>query len=206
MMAVEMQVADLVIRHKKANWEVELDVLQGMWSEAQYLKLTDHTRSLIEFTDGYIEVLAMPTRFHQRIIALLYELFVACVRPLGGEVLFAVLRMRVRADKFREPDLLLVLNANDPRSQDRYWLGADLVVEVVSEDDPERDTVEKVKDYAEANVPEYWIVNPLDETITVLTLDGAAYRTHGMFGRGEQATSVLLDGFAIEVTTVFDAR
>lgn len=65
-------------------------------------------------------------------------------------------------------------DARDPRRQNRFWLGADLVVEVVSEDDPERDTKVKRADYASAGIPEYWIVNPLDNTITVLVLEGTA--------------------------------
>jgi hypothetical protein len=83
----------------------------------------------------------------------------------------------------------LLLRTNDPRRQEAYWLGADLVVEIISVDNPERDTVEKVADYAEAHIPEYWIVNPLDETITVLVLAGDAYTTYGVFWRGEQAAS-----------------
>jgi Uma2 family endonuclease len=197
---------ELVIVSKKHSLSIDLEPIQGMWTEEQYLKLTDHTRSLIEFTDGYIEVLEMPTDRHQLILALLYELFVAFIRPAGGRVLFSALRMQVRPDKFREPDILLLVDAQDQRRQNRYWLGADLVVEVVSPDDPERDTVEKVADYAEANIPEYWIVNPIDETITVLTLDGTAYRPHGVFRRGEQAASLLLKTFAVDVAAVFDAQ
>lgn len=68
----------------------------------------------------------MPTRRQQVILALLYELFVAAIRPLGGKVLFAPLRLQVRLGKFREPDLLVLCNADDPRSQDAFWLGADL--------------------------------------------------------------------------------
>jgi hypothetical protein len=41
---------------------------------------------------------------------------------------------------------------------------------------------------------------------TALTLRGAAYAIHGVFRRGELATSVLLDGFAVEVGAVFDAQ
>ena len=53
---------------------------------------------------------------------------------------------------------------SDPRCQDRYWLGADLVVEVVSPDRPERDLVDKRIDYAvrQAGIPEYWVVDPRD--------------------------------------------
>jgi hypothetical protein len=49
-------------------------------------------------------------------------------------------------------------------------------------------------------------VNSLDETITVLVLANMAYGAHGVFRRGEQATSALLDGFAVSVDAVLDAR
>ena len=90
-----------------------------------------------------------------------------------------------------------MLDEDDPRGQDAYWLGADLVLEVVSPDNPERDTVEKRADYAEANVPEYWIVNPLNETITVLQLVDGQYIEYGVFRRGDTASSVLLPGFSV---------
>jgi Uma2 family endonuclease len=117
----------------------------------------------------------------------------------------SVLRLRIRDRKFREPDILLVCAAADPRRQNRFWLGADLVVEIVSPDKPERDLIDKRNDYAEAQIPEYWIVDPRDETITVLRLEGDTYVEHGIFTRGSQATSVLLDGFTIQVDAVFDA-
>lgn len=205
-MSVDTQDLELKLIRRSAGLELDLLPLQGLWTEEQYLKLTDQTNQLIEFTDGYLEGLSMPTRSHQRMLAWLYGLFVAFLRLHGGEVLFAPLRLQIRPGKQREPDLLLVLDKHDPRNQDRFWLGADLVIEIVSADNPERDTIEKVVDYAEAHIPEYWIVNPLDETITVLTLAGDAYATHGVFRRGEQADSPLLAGFAVLVDSVFDAQ
>ncbi|MFL5803427.1 MAG: Uma2 family endonuclease [Roseiflexaceae bacterium] len=184
---------------------LDLLPLQGQWDEEQYLWLTDYTNRLIEFTDGYIEVLPMPTDNHQAILEYLFLAFLAFLKPLGGKVRFAPLRLRIRPRKFREPDLLLVLSASDPRRQNRYWQGADLVLEVVSPDKPERDLVDKRGDYAEAGIPEYWIANPQTETITVLWLEGDAYAEHGIFGRGSTATSVLLPGFEIAVDAVFEA-
>jgi len=62
------------------GWEVALLFpAQGEWSEDDYLWLTDHTRCLVEFTDGHIEVLPMPTDAHQRIV-----LGAATVPPLPG--------------------------------------------------------------------------------------------------------------------------
>ena len=177
---------------------------QGCWSDEAYLWLADHGRRLIEFTDGRIEELPLPTFTHQAVLLFLYRLFYDHLRP-GGVVMVSGLRMRIREGKYREPDLLLLRERSDPRCQDRYWLGADLVAEVVSPDDPDRDLVEKRFDYAEAGVPEYWIVDPRDETITVLVLEGDAYVEQGAYARGDMAMSSLLDGFTADVAAVFDA-
>ena len=178
---------------------------QGEWSEAEYLVLTDHRARLVEFTDGFLEVLPVPTRAHQRILRFLFLAFFHFFDPQGGDVMFAPLRVRIRPGKYREPDLLLLLAAADPRGQNRFWDGADLALEVVSEEKPQRDLIDKRGDYAEAKVPEYWIVNPQDETITVLHLSGAAYAEAGCYRRGESARSVLRPDFSIEVAAVFDA-
>ena len=204
-MAIDIPDLELKLIRRAAGVELDLEPLQGLWTEAQYLRLTNQTNHLIEFTDGVIEVLPMPTDKHQMILRFVLLAFMSFVEPLGGRVLFAPLRVQVRAGKYREPDILLVLDAQDPRRQDEFWLGADLVVEIVSPDHPKRDTEEKPRDYAEAQIPEYWIVNPTDETITVLKLDGDAYREHGVFRRGEAAASALLEGFAVRVDEVFDA-
>ena len=137
---------------------------QGAWSDDAYLWLTDHNNRLIEFTDGHVEELPVATFTHQAVLAFLYDLFRAYVKTRGGVVMFAALRVRIRPGKFREPDLLLLRDRTDARCQDRYWLGADLVAEVVSPDNPDRDLVEKRTDYAEAGIPEYWIADPRDET------------------------------------------
>ena len=205
-MVTNTQDLEIKLIRRSTGMELDLQPLQGLWTEAQYLKLTDQSNHLIEFTDGYIEVLPMPTKYHQAISRLLFLALLVVVERIGGDLFYAPLRVQVRPGKFREPDLLLVLDKNDPRAQNEFWLGADLVVEIVSPDKPKRDTEEKPLDYAEAGIPEYWIVNPLDDTITVLTLQGDAYAPHGLFQRGDTATSQLLAGFEVSVNAVFDAR
>ena len=178
--------------------------MQGLWTEAQYLRLTDACNHPIEFTDGQLELQPMPTDRHQSILKFLFRALLF-VEDIGGVVHFAALRLRVRQGKFREPDLLLLLDANDPRRRDDYWQGADLVLEVVSPDNPARDLVEKRADYAEADIPEYWIVNPVDETLTVLSLVNGQYTERGVFRRGQQAHSLCLPDFSVAVAAVFDA-
>jgi Uma2 family endonuclease len=79
-----------------------------------------------------VEVLPTPTRKHQAISRVLFLAFLAFVPPLGGTVFYAPLRVRVAPGRFREPDLVLLLDANGPRNQNAFWRGADLVVETVS--------------------------------------------------------------------------
>lgn len=183
-----------------------LDLLpdQGNWSESEYLGLTDHVTRLVEYTDGYIEILPMPTDLHQAVLRFIFLRFYEFIAPIGGTAFFAPIRIRVRPGKFREPDVLLVMDAKDSRRRNRFWTGADLALEVVSKDKPERDLVDKRHDYAEGKVLEYWIVNPQTETITVLRLDQGSYVEFGVFGRGQQATSVLLPGFTVNVDDVFN--
>ncbi len=176
---------------------------QGCWSEHDYLWLTDRCNRLVEFADGCIEKLPLPTDSHQSILLFLYRLFDQQVRVEGGVALVAPLRLRIREGRFREPDLMLLRAASDPRRHDRYWLGADLVAEVVSPDDPDRDCGEKRSDYAEAGIPEYWIADPRDRAITVLTLARDRYVNHGRFRPGELAKSAILDGFEVDVAAVF---
>ena len=204
-MAVDLHTPGLRIAADDDEMILDLAPIQGLWTEEQYLKLSDHSRRLLEFTDGYIEILPTPTDKHQVISRFLLFALFGFIQPLGGTVLYAPLRVRIREGKFREPDLLLVRDANDPRRQNAVWLGADLVVEIVSPDDPERDTKVKRAEYAATGVPEYWIVNPKDETITVLVLEGDDYADHGVFQRGDTATSALLAGFAVAVNSVLDA-
>ncbi len=204
-MAVEFGTDTLKKVREADGLELDLLSLQGLWTEVQYLRLSDQTNHLIEFTDGVIEVLPMPTDSHQVILLFLYDLFNAFVQVLGGKVLVAPLRVQIRPGKYREPDILLVRDSNDTRRQNAFWLGADLVVEIVSPDRPERDIMEKPLDYAEAGIPEYWIVNPLDETVIVLDLQDDVYSKQTIFRRGETATSTVLPGFAVRVDDVFDA-
>jgi Uma2 family endonuclease len=190
------------------TWEIALLYPpQGEWTEAAYLALDAKTRCMIELSDGCLEFLPMPTLLHAFIARFLFEVFHKFVSSKKlGEVLLAPLPVHLWPGKYREPDLLF-LRPERLLGSPKYPEGADLVLEVVSEGekDRKRDFVEKPQDYAKAGVAEYWIVDPQEERITVLTLDGPAYRQHGVFRPGEQASSVLLPGFAVDVAAVFAA-
>jgi len=181
---------------------------QGKWSVDDYLALTDNLNQFVEFCSGRIEVLAVPTIAHQRILVYLFSVLKSFVdeRRLG-EVLPSVLRVRVAEDKFREPDIVFKRRGQRPSAESRFWESADLVVEIVSDDHEsrDRDHVKKRLDYAVAGIAEYWIVDPQDKKITVLTLEGDSYTALGEFHPGEQAYSKLLEGLTVDVAATFKA-
>jgi Uma2 family endonuclease len=177
---------------------------QGQFTEADYLRLTAGTNKLAEFTDGSIEVLPMPTIAHQRTVAYLYRLLILQTAALG-ETLFAPMRVRLREGKFREPDLAFMLNEHAVRKNNEFWDGADLVIEVVSEDNPNRDLRIKRQDYAEAGIPEYWIVDPRTKTVTVLKFENGMYLTHAEVTGMGKVESAILSGFVAEVEEIFAA-
>lgn len=178
---------------------------QGHWSEEEYLALG--TNRLVELVDGCVDVLPMPTVFHQLIVKYLHRMLDDFVTPLAlGLALFAPLPVRLWPLQMREPDVLF-LRSGRIRNNKKPPDGADLVMEVVSEgaENRERDLETKRREYAKARIPEYWIVDPEFETITVLTLAGEEYQVHGEYRPGQQASSVLLPGFAVDVTATFAA-
>ncbi len=184
-------------------WEIALLYpLQGSWTESDYLELG--TNHLVEFSDGCIEVLPMPTKLHQRIVRFLSFLLHQFVSARGlGEILFAPLPVRLWPSKFRDPDIVYLRpERGEYRGQPE---GADLVVEVVSEgkENRLRDFETKRQEYAQARIPEYWIVDPQNQQVMVLVLEGAGYREHGVFRLGDIASSAILPGLSVAVSDLF---
>ena len=50
--------------------------------------------------------------------------------------------------------------------------------EVLSPDDPHRDLVRQRQEYAQAEIPQYWLVDPMTGQIIVLRLEGTSYVEH----------------------------
>jgi Uma2 family endonuclease len=186
-------------------WEIAyLFPRQGEWTEEEYLSLD--TNYLVELDDGTIEMLPMPDLAHQRIVLFLYRMLWVFVNEDGlGEVLTAPLPVRLWPGKFREPDIVFLNTVVQSQQAKQYVVHPDVVMEVISPDDLGRDYVRKRQEYADAGIPEYWIIDPFQERILVLDLQNQQYNFYGEFQPGERATSRLLDGFGVEVSDVFAA-
>ncbi len=119
--------------------------------------------------------------------------------------MFAPFPIRLWEGKIRQPDLVFMHAAHAHRRKAKYWEGADLVMEVMSPDDPKRDRDIKWREYAMAGIPEYWLIDPTDQSVTVFALDddSSLYKVRGVYRDGEEARSPTLPGYAVDVHALF---
>ena len=168
------------------------------WTVDAYFEL-DGTY-LVEYCRGTLDILPMPTMTHQRIAARLFYALQSAAPP-GGEVMFAGTRVKVAEEVFREPDVLYLPPPALP-DHEQYTESAALVVEVLSDSTRRHDLETKRREYAEAGIAEYWLIDPELRRITVLKLHGDSYVVHGEFSPGQRATSAYLPGFGVDVSTI----
>ncbi|MEM9703016.1 MAG: Uma2 family endonuclease, partial [Planctomycetota bacterium] len=93
-----------------------------------------------ELIDGRLDYLPMPDDLHARIVRHLRWALENVLRPNHPNAALAGqdVRLRLPSGRSREPDQILLLDGDDPRRTNACWFAADLCIEVVSPDDPDR--------------------------------------------------------------------
>lgn len=183
---------------------------QGQWSEEDYFTLPE-TNRVVELSAGKLVIPDMPSDPHQCAVGQIYMAFHDFVRSGRlGWVRFAPLPVRLWEGKIREPDVVYLSRAHADRRGHDVWGVPDLVVEVLSprtkasRGTEHTDRKEKFAEYAKAGVAEYWIVDLKAVAVEVYVANAGGYRLHGRFGSEETATSVLLDGLAVPLSSIID--
>jgi Uma2 family endonuclease len=190
------------------TWEIaRLFPAQGEWSEEEYFALDNNHR--VEYSDGFLEFLPMPTIFHQLMLQFIFKTLEAFVEAHDlGIVVISGYKVRLRARKYREPDILFIKTAHRSGIKEQYCAKADIVIEVVSDQNRPHDIKTKRVEYAKAGIPEYWIIDPERHEITVLVLRSRqrVYTEFGVFRKVTTAASKLLPGFTVDVTTALSQK
>ena len=116
-----------------------------------------------EWVDGEVILLSPASLLHQALASFLVKLVGSFVDFLDlGIVLGPPFQMKTGPDlPGREPDLIFVAHEHLDRLRDVYLDGpADLVAEIVSPDSRTRDSRDKLREYEQGGVPEYWVLDP----------------------------------------------
>lgn len=123
-----------------------------------------------ELIDGQMYMMAPPNFRHQKIIMELSSAIHQYIKTHGGncEVLPAPFAVFLSQDdrNYVEPDISIICDKS--KIDDKGCNGVpDWIIEIVSPSSQQMDYGIKLFKYRTAKVREYWIVNPLKQTVTV---------------------------------------
>jgi Uma2 family endonuclease len=161
-----------------------------------------------ELARGVLEVSEIPGDAHGQIVDNLHEAFSLYRRDHadlilrighGSDVRFIIPEF----ESDRHPDVALIFRDAPLNEQGRRR--ADLAVEVVSPGAQarRRDYEEKREEYLRVGLREYWIVDPKDRRVTVLTLGDGPDWIGSAFQGDDPIVSRLLPGLALTVARLW---
>jgi Uma2 family endonuclease len=161
-----------------------------------------------ELIGGEHYVTPAPFRKHQRISSHLQRYLGPFIYDNGLGFLYTAPCDVVLSDEdVVQPDLIFVSNQRSFIEKDEGIVGApDLVIEILSESTRKTDETIKRKLYEWAGVLEYWIADPVLETVKVYRLNGGVYERVAELSveAGDRLETPLLPGLAIALNQTFE--
>ena len=158
-----------------------------------------------ELARGVLEVNQVPNDPHLQVVTNLYDSIghyrrnrPGIILSFGGGSEFQFVLPGMSSG--RNPDLGVVL-----RGAPRDWRGRRqpvLAAEVVSRGSIHRDYVVKREEYLAYGLLEYWIVDPLERKVTVLTRRGDSW-SEAVFRDNQVINSLVLPGFTTTVAELW---
>jgi len=159
---------------------------------------------------GEVIIFMPPKSIHQATVGFLFQLLGLFVNLFHlGRLHVAPLEMKAEPHgSSREPDLLFVAQENLARlTEERLVDPADLIIEVISDDSVHRDRHDKYREYRDAGVREYWVVDsrPDKQRADFFRLDaGGDYELYATEDE-EKVASAVLTGFWLRPTWLWQA-
>ena len=140
----------------------------GQFSIADYLALSRENR--VELIHGVIYDMGSPTVTHQLLLAEISSVFRDYIKKNKGKCLpvLSPIDVQILDDDTTmvEPDFIVICD-REKIQKGRITGAPDFVLEVLSKSSRRYDSITKLSLYTEANVPEYWIVDPYKRVVIV---------------------------------------
>lgn len=181
------------------------------YSYAHYLNWLFDDR--LELIKGKIHKMSpAPSRFHQKILTNLFRPIANFLNGKPCDIYTAPFDVRFpkksKADKdiytVLQPDLCVICDKS--KLDDRGCLGApDLVIEILSPGNNQKELLYKYKIYEEFGVKEYWVISPSEQTVIIYTLgEMDRYYPSKLFTLSEEVSSSVLPGLVLKLDDVFE--
>jgi Uma2 family endonuclease len=161
-----------------------------------------------ELVHGEVHLSPSRSTKHQLILGNTSVSLGTYVRSARLGVLFcAPLDVCLNPDTALQPDLIFISAERVGIVQENFVAGApELVVEVVSPSTTVHDRVTKLPIYAEAGVPEFWLIDSQARTVEVLKLQGKKYFVDATLAGDQVLTSNLFPGWQLPLRDLLDFR
>lgn len=175
---------------------------------SDYYQLPEYEQhDLIQLINGEVVIGMPPILKHQTIIKKILALLMQIEAAQGGIAFVAPTEVRLDEHNIFEPDVLYIKADNLAIAQqdEKRIVGApNLVVEVLSPGTAKFDRQDKYHAYEQYGVDEYWIVDPVHETVEVWTLGpNGQFVRQGAYDKADTFPSVTL-GITVTVKVMFD--
>ena len=158
-----------------------------------------------ELYDGEISVVPSPILLHQVVAMRLWRILDDHAAQAGGLAVASPMDVVFSSYDVVQPDIVF-LTAESMRTvsmRDRVRQPPDLAVEVLSPATASNDRGRKMRMFQRYGVPEYWIVDPIAQTIEIYRLAESAYEQAGTFSGSEPMRSVGLQDLTLVAASVF---
>lgn len=166
---------------------------QGQWTYDDYATLPDDGQRY-EIIEGVLYMTPAPNLAHQNCVGNFFYYLRQYIALVGlGRVFVAPTDVGLAPKVVVQPDVVVVLAANlSILTPSRIYGTPDLVVEVASPSTTGYDRRQKQDAYARAGMPEYWLADPVGQTVEVLRLPEGGYASLGVFrGKATLPTQVV---------------
>ena len=161
-----------------------------------------------ELLDGDLIMVPAPNVKHQRVNAEIYTQLRHFIRDQGlGTLLYAPCDVVLSDTNIVQPDLLFVSREREHllSSGENVRGAPDLVIEILSPSTAAKDRGIKRELYGKYGVTEYWLVDPIAETVSIHRQRGGVLAATDIFGRGQTLRSPLLAGLELHLDDVFSS-
>ncbi len=182
-----------------------------------YLKYDDQTDTTYELVDGELVAMTLGMGQHGEIADFLNYCFRQEIKRLGQpwvskQMVIGIQSPRgTRWDTVRIPDVVVLLTSQWQELHNREAVillnepSPILVVEVVSESTKNIDYRAKRSEYSVLDIAEYWIVDPLQEKVTILFLSEGFY-DETIFTSSDIVKSSTFTDFNYTVSLIFECN
>jgi prevent-host-death family protein len=179
-------------------------------SYEEFMEIYEKSTLRMEFINGEIYLLASPSMSHQEILGRLHLIFNEYFKGKKCRVFLAPFDVHFKKKDFKEPDVMQpdVLVAcdleNNVTAKGKYMGTPTLVIEILSDGTRSKDMIDKLNTYRLSGVREYWIADQKQENIMVYGFDNYEIDKYKTFEKGEVARSLVFNGLATDVASLFD--